>query len=184
MEYRLIRSARRTVGITVGPDGVTVRAPYRTEKKEINAFVLSKEKWILKHLGKLDDARNTAGEEGDLTPADIKRLASAAAEYIPRRVGFYAPIVGVSCGNITIRAQKTRWGSCSSKGNLSFNCLLMLAPPEVIDSVVVHELCHRKEMNHSKAFYAEVARVFPDHKKCEKWLKTEGKVLLMRAKKI
>ena len=82
-----------------------------------------------------------------------KKLASKALDYIPGRVKYYADIIGVTYGKITIRNQKTRWGSCSSKGNLNFNCLLMLMPPEVIDYVVVHELCHRKQMNHSKAFW-------------------------------
>ena len=89
--------------------------------------------------------------------------------------------MGVTYGRITIRNQKTRWGSCSSKGNLNFNCLLMLTPPEVIDYVVVHELCHRKEMNHSKAFWDEVAHVLPDYEKARLWLKTEGDMIMRRA---
>ena len=93
---------------------------------------------------------------------------------IPEKVKHYAPIVGVDYGRITIRCQRTRWGSCSSKGNLNFNCLLMLMPDEVIDSVVVHELCHRKQMNHSAAFYSEINKVFPAYKQCQKWLKENG----------
>ena len=101
---------------------------------------------------------------------------------IPERVKYYAPQIGVRCGRITIRNQKTRWGSCSAKGNLNFNCLLMLTPPEVIDSVVVHELCHLKEMNHSKKFYDEILRVYPDYKKWDKWLKQNGSGIMMYAK--
>ena len=82
--------------------------------------------------------------------------------------------MGVDYGRITIRNQKTRWGSCSAKGNLNFNCLLMLMPTEVIDYVVVHELCHLKEMNHSNAFWREVKQVLPDYRKQVKWLKDEG----------
>ena len=95
-----------------------------------------------------------------------------------RRVAKYASIVGVTIGRITIRSQRRHWDSCSAKGNLNFNCLLMLAPSEVLDYVVVHELCHRKYMNHSKQFWAEVAKVMPDYKKCERWLKEEGSLLI------
>ena len=113
-----------------------------------------------------------------LTKQEIQKLADQAVEVIPKRVAYYAPKVGVTYGRITIRNQKTSWGSCSSKGNLNFNCLLMLTPPEVIDSVVVHELCHRKEMNHSKQFYQEVLRVYPDYWKWNRWLKENGSFLL------
>lgn len=184
MNYKLIRSSRKTIGISVNSDGVTVRAPYRVDIKTIDAFVNSKEKWILKHLGRIENAKSEAEDLGEISPEKVKALAKSALEYIPERVKYYAPVVGVSYGRITIRCQKTRWGSCSSKGNLNFNCLLMLAPANVIDSVIVHELCHIKQLNHSKAFYSEVGRVFPDYKECEKWLKTEGKVLLARAQKL
>ena len=119
----------------------------------------------------------------DLTPMtsdEIRRLAEKALIYIPERVRYYAPLVGVTYGRITIRNQRTRWGSCSSKGNLNFNCLLMLAPAKVIDSVVVHELCHLKEMNHSKKFYDEVLRVFPDYYTCHKWLKENGAKIMAK----
>jgi predicted metal-dependent hydrolase len=111
---------------------------------------------------------------------EIRALADRALKVIPERAAHFAPLVGVQYGRITIRNQKTRWGSCSSKGNLNFNCLLMLAPPEVLDYVIVHELCHRKEMNHSPRFWSEVAKVIPDYKKHEKWLKTEGTRLMRR----
>ena len=115
-----------------------------------------------------------------ITYDEVKKLADEALKYIPERVKFYAPKVGVTYGKITIRNQRSRWGSCSSKGNLNFNCLLMLTPPEVIDSVVVHELCHRKEMNHSDKFYAEILKVFPDYWKWNKWLKENGNLLIKR----
>lgn len=104
----------------------------------------------------------------------IEALKKQAKVVIPEKVKHYAPLVGVDYGRITIRCQRTRWGSCSSKGNLNFNCLLMLMPDQVIDSVVVHELCHRKQMNHSAAFYSEVNKVFPAYKQCQKWLKENG----------
>ena len=115
-----------------------------------------------------------------LTAEEIRALAAKALEVIPKRVAYYAPLMGETYNRITIRNQKTRWGSCSSKGNLNFNCLLMLCPPEVIDSVVVHELAHRREMNHSKRFYAHVLRVYPDYYKWNKWLKENGPALIRR----
>ena len=84
-------------------------------------------------------------------------------------------------GRVSVRCQKTRWGSCSSKGNLNFNCLLMLTPDGVIDSIVVHELCHRKVMNHSGRFYAEVLKVMPDYAEHHGWLKEHGEMLLAMA---
>lgn len=88
--------------------------------------------------------------------------------------------MGISFGRITIRSQHTRWGSCSADGNLSFNCLLMFAPESVQDYVVVHELCHRKHMNHSPAFWAEVEKVLPDYRLQKAWLKEQGTSLLAR----
>ena len=105
---------------------------------------------------------------------------NTALEDIPKRVQHYAPLVGVTCGRITIRNQRSRWGSCSSKGNLNFNCLLMLCPEEVRDYVVIHELCHRIEMNHSPKFWAEVERVCPDYRAHRKWLKDHGTELIGR----
>ena len=116
----------------------------------------------------------------NISAEEIKALVKKAKSVIPKKVKHYAPIVGVDYERIFIRTQRTRWGSCSLKKNLNFNCILMLFPDEVIDSVIVHELCHLKHMNHSPAFYAEVERVFPDYKKCRKWLKENGGMYLCR----
>ena len=113
---------------------------------------------------------------------EVRALAEQALQTIPPRVAHYARLLGVTCGRITIRNQRTRWGSCSSKGNLNFNCLLMLTPPEVVDSVIVHELCHLKEMNHSDRFYREVLRIYPDYWRWDKWLKENGDLIMMRLK--
>lgn len=113
-----------------------------------------------------------------LTDAELSRLKAEAAGVFRDRVEHFAPAVGVKYGRITVRAQRTRWGSCSAKGNLNFNCLLLLAPPEVLDSVVVHELCHLKELNHSKRFYNEVLRVFPEYRRWNGWLRENGHTLM------
>ena len=93
---------------------------------------------------------------------------------MPQKAEHYARIMGVSFGKITIRRQKTRWGSCSDKGNLNFNCMLMCLPEEVINYVVVHELAHLKQMNHSPKFWAEVNAVLPNYKVLRKTLKEKS----------
>lgn len=181
MNYELVRSRRKTIAVEIKPDGrIIVRAPMRASQKRIESFLEDHKEWIIKHLIKMRDELTEESEADKLSVADIKKLANEAMKIIPKRVAYYAPLVGVNYGRITIRNQKTRWGSCSSKGNLNFNCLLMLTPPEVLDSVVVHELCHIKYMNHSKNFYDEVLRVFPEYKKWNKWLKDNGNKIMRR----
>lgn len=181
--YRVIRSNRTTIALQIKDGELIVRAPKRINQAEIEAMIEQHRSWIEKHLQKAEAHRQAAEALPPLTMDEIQALADQARKVIPERVRYYAPLVGVSYGRITIRNQRTKWGSCSAQGNLNFNCLLMLTPPEVLDSVVVHELCHRKEMNHSERFYAEVLRVFPDYKKWDRWLKEHGSVLMQRMKK-
>ena len=178
--YKLIRSRRKTLGLELRPEGLVVRAPLRATNEQVEYFVEQHRQWIRQHQEKLERQKQQAAKLPTLTETELQELAEQARRYIPERVRYYAPKVGVDYGSIVIRCQKARWGSCSSKGNLSFNCLLMLTPPEVIDSVVVHELCHRKEMNHSAAFYAHVLRVFPEYRTWHRWLKENGPTLLLR----
>ena len=117
---------------------------------------------------------------GMLSREDVSHLAEQMKRVLPEKLKRYSRLIGVEYGRVTVRRQKSKWGSCSAKGNLNFNCLLMLAPEEVLDYVVVHELCHRKHMDHSKEFWAEVRRVKPDYEKGKKWLKDNGAVLMRR----
>lgn len=177
MDYKLIRSHRKTVSVRVTPEGeVEVRAPRLYARYKIEAFLRQKEPWIQAQLRR----RSAAARVQPLTAQEHQVLAEAARKWFSERTAHFAQLVGVTYGRITIRTQHTRWGSCSAKGNLNFNCLLMLAPETVRDYVVVHELCHRKEMNHSKAFWAHVERVLPDYRTQRKWLKDNGAALMAK----
>ena len=159
--YRVIRSSRRTVSLQIVPGGeVLVRCPKRMSNGDIRRFVESKSGWIEKHLEK----QTAAARLPAFSDGQLQALASQARQTVPERVAYFAPLVGVTYGRITIRSQHTLWGSCSSKGNLNFNCLLMLTPPEVLDYVVVHELCHLLERGHGPRFHALMDTFMPDWK--------------------
>ena len=176
VQYSIIRSDRKTIAIQIQPDGeIIVRAPRRMRMEEIRRFVESKAGWIEKHLSSC-----SAKEQQKLSDQELRALREKARALVTERVQFYAPLIGVTYNQIAIRAQYTRWGSCSSKGNLNFNCLLALVPPEVLDYIVVHELCHLKELNHSDRFWNEVAKTLPDYKTRKKWMKDNGSNLIAR----
>ena len=180
-DVRLIRSNRRTISLEItGTGEILVRAPRRMPEADIRAFVEAKKAWLTKHLQKREQEIASIQEEGRFTEQEIQRLKVLAKQIVPEKVAYYARLMGVTYGKITIRKQKTRWGSCTQEGNLNFNCLLMMAPPEVLDYVVIHELCHRIEMNHSVSFWALVEKMMPDYKVHRRWLKDQGTRLMMR----
>ena len=180
-KIQIIRSHRRTLALEITPTGeLRVRAPYLISEKDIKKFVESKSDWIEKHLKKLANDKDVLETEGRFSEEELKKLVRLAKQVIPEKVTYYARIMNVTYGRISIRKQRSRWGSCSREGNLNFNCLLMMAPPEVLDYVVVHELSHRLEMNHSPRFWARVEHILPDYKKPRKWLKEYGNQLMLR----
>lgn len=184
-DYKIVRSRRRTAVIEITEDlRVIVRVPYSMPDERVQRLVRDKQPVIDSRLARmrerLDRQYAAFGEEAPITQSEIKALAAQARQEIPGRVEYFAGIMGIQYGRITIRNQTTLWGSCSAKGNLSFNCLLMLCPADVRDYVIVHELCHRKEMNHSSRFWAEVGRVLPDYRTERNWLKEYGGGLIRR----
>ena len=181
MKIEVIRSRRKTLSMQIRDGRVLIRAPLRASEAEIRQFAENHRQWLEKHLRKAQEMEQAKAGTRKLTEEEIRELMKQAKAVIPQRVAYWAARIGVRYGRITIRCQKTRWGSCSAKGNLNFNCLLMLTPPEVLDSIIVHELCHRKEMNHSQRFYAEVLRVMPEYRQYQKWLKDHGEMILYRA---
>ena len=181
MEIELIRSRRKTLALQVRRDlSVVVRAPHRVSKREIQRFVEKHLSWIETQRNRIRAAASEEPEVPPLSEDELRTLKEAARRDLTARVERFAPLVGVGYGRIAIRRQRTKWGSCSSKGNLNFNCLLMLAPEAVRDYVVVHELCHRRQMNHSPSFWAEAERVLPDYRKAKTWLRREGGALMRR----
>ncbi len=172
--YEWIRSGRKSISIQVKEDGhLVVRSPYCVSREEIERFLVEKSAWIKKQQEKVCEIRK---KQFVITDEMRRSGIRMAKRLIPERVGYYAGIMGVSYGKITIREQKTRWGSCSDEGNLNFNWKLMLMPEGVLDYVVVHELAHRIEMNHSKAFWKLVEGVLPDYREREALLSKSGKL--------
>ena len=178
-DYRVIRSKRKTLAIQITDEGVLVRAPVGLPERQIRRFVEEKTAWIEARL----QARSNRLQQPTFTQEEIKELANRATREIPARAAHYAKQLGVSYNRISIRCQRTRWGSCSGKKNLNFNCLLMQTPPAVLDYVVVHELCHLLEMNHSPRFWSLVERILPDYRICRRWLRENGTALISRLPK-
>lgn len=181
LEIKIVRTDRKSFCIKSEIDGFVVRVPKRAKETEITDFLNQHKRWIEKQRLRTQKLKREYEQHKALSEIELAEIKDKAKKLIAERVEYYATLMGVNYGKITIRTQKGRWGSCSVNGNLSFNCLLMLAPIEVIDSVIVHELCHIKVKNHSKKFYDEVLKVFPDYWNCHKWLKENGDLIILRA---
>lgn len=175
------RSKRKSAAIKITADmQIVVFVPVYVSDNEIERMVTSKSKWIDEHMLKVQSTIDERSKLEKITSEQIKELADQAVEYIPKRVKYYAEKENFVYNKIIIKNLVSRWGSCSTKGNLNFNCLLMLTPDYVIDYIVVHELCHLREMNHSEKFWAEVEKIMPDYQRAELWLKQNGGNLISR----
>lgn len=175
------RSKRKSAAIKITADmQIVVFVPLYVSDNEIERMVISKSKWIDEHMLKVQSTIDERSKLEKITFEQIKELEDQAVEYIPKRVKYYAEKENFVYNKITIKNLVSRWGSCSTKGNLNFNCLLMLMPDYVIDYIVVHELCHLREMNHSEKFWAEVEKIMPDYQRAELWLKQNGGNLISR----
>jgi predicted metal-dependent hydrolase len=173
IEYQLIRSIRKTVSISISKEGsVVVRAPQTTSKAFIDKFVLSKKEWINQTIDRIR-SRNEQKQRLELTSEEIKQCKTLAKKYLTERMDHFSKIMNVTYKDIKINSAHTRWGSCNAKGSISFTYRLILVPLPLIDYVVVHELAHLKEMNHSKKFWKTVDDILPDYKaskrKLQEW---------------
>lgn len=176
----VIYSDRRSIGLEIRPDGrVLLRAPRKISRKTLLDFLKTRKEWVVENYFLMEKRRK---KEADRPPRDYETdpekealYRKLAKERICERAEYFAGRMGVTYNQIRIGSAKTRWGSCSGKGNLNFHWKLILMPPEVLDYVVVHELAHRKEMNHSPRFWAEVEKILPDYKNRRAWLKENGR---------
>ncbi|HVM73791.1 MAG TPA: SprT family zinc-dependent metalloprotease [Candidatus Paceibacterota bacterium] len=174
ISYALRRSLRtRSIRISIrGRDEVVVSAPRSMSEQAIDRFVRSKSDWItnkLEYLKKLPDHMFLKSSS-----KDFETYKDAALGYAERRIAHFNKTYKFDFKKIVIRNQKTRWGSCSKSGTLSFNYKIVLLPAYLADYIIVHELCHRAEMNHSKSFWSLVARTMPDYKKLRAELNGKG----------
>ena len=168
--YELIRSGRRTLALEITGDcRVLVRAPRQTPRAQIDAFVSAHEGWIREHM---DRQRQRRENQPEPTQAQREEYIRRAGLELPEKVAHYARLMGVSPTGITITGARTRFGSCSAKGRVSFSWRLMQYPEEAVDYVVVHELAHLRYMDHSPRFYGVVAQVLPDWRERRALLKT------------
>ncbi len=171
-EYKLTRSKRKTIALSISKDlTIVVKAPLKMAKHDIETFVLKHYSWIEKQMLIIKE-RNDSGSNNCLSDDQIDSLKQRAKLLIPQRVAHYGVIMGVSPKGVKVNSAKTRWGSCSAKNILNFSYRIMLLPEELIDYIVVHELAHIIEKNHSSRFYAVVAQYMPDYK--TRWAKIKA----------
>lgn len=172
--YTLRKNKRsKRVRLAVYPDGrVVVTAPLCVSARTVQAFVQAKEEWVEE---KLEGFRPFMEQ----VPARQSRAGylkhnEAAHALAHARLAHFSALYGITYGAVSVRNQRTRWGSCSRKGNLSFNYKIALLPSDLADYVIVHELCHVQEFNHSKRFWNLVARAVPNHKALRTQLRARG----------
>ncbi len=168
IEYRLIRSARKTLALEIAVDGtLTVRAPRAIPVREIERFVRDRADWIDRHRARLR-ARPLPKEP---TEAEMKALIADACRVIPEKVRLWGERMGLTPTRVTITRARSRYGSCSAKNALSFSCRLMQREDDLVDYVVVHELAHIRFKNHGPAFPAVIEGFLPCHRALEKRLR-------------
>lgn len=168
----LQRGKRKMLAISVTlREELLVKAPFTMPEREIERFLNQKRYWIYKQMKRIQDMNQN---RIDRSEDEIRHLKQQARDVLTKRTEYYKVLLGVEYARIRIGDQKTLWGSCSSRKTLSYNWRLVLMPREIQDYVVVHELCHLIEMNHSKAFWDKVGEALPDYQKRRAWLKQNG----------
>lgn len=169
--YRLLVSERaRNMRITIKSGGdILITLPKRARLGSLDTFLSGHKDWILEKWKVLSKHPKVPGAKE--SRALYEKYKEDARKIAHERVEFFNNHYRFTFGSIAIRNQKTRWGSCSKKGNLNFNYKIALLPPHLADYIVVHELCHLKEFNHGEQFWNLVAETMPEYKEYRKALK-------------
>lgn len=148
---------------------VLITIPYATHEKDGLNFLLEKSDWVLEKI--IDIENNFSPNLLDLERSDYLKYKKLAFEIIVGKIGYFNRFYDFSFERISVRNQKSCWGSCSGRKNLNFNFRVIFLSEELCNYVIVHELCHLKELNHSKRFWQLVEKTFPDYKNLRKKLK-------------
>ena len=168
----LERKERKTLSIGIQEDGsLMIKAPLYMKKEAIERFLNQKRYWIYKQAKRMEDNRKNQIVYSREQECVLRQQARIK---LTEHTDYYKKILGVEYKRIRIADQKTRWGSCSSTGTISYNWHLVLLPDAILDYVVVHELCHLQHMNHSKDFWDLVECILPDYRSRRNWLKENG----------
>jgi len=179
-EYKLIRSRRRTLALEIAKDAtLIIRAPLRMSMEEVSRFIEQKSDWIARKQASNRRKWQMAASLGEKSQAEIDQLKAQAEKMIPARAGYYAYLLGIKHGRVRITNAKTRWGACNRNGDLSFSWRLAMAPAWVVDYVIIHELIHILEHNHSRRYWEKVRVAYPEYKQCKQWLNGNQHLLLI-----
>ncbi len=169
---KISKKARR-LRITVHHDGrVVVTRPQIISNSFVERFIQQKSQWVVK---KLDSFKGISKDFFRLNKSSKKEYAKHKADaliFVTNKIVELNKIYGYNYSKISIKNQKTRWGSCSVRGNLNFNYRIIFLPERLADYIIIHEICHLGQLNHSRNFWNLVARACPDYKQARKELKT------------
>ncbi len=164
------RRARRMRLAVYSGGSFVVTIPHGMGLKKAENFILQKAEWVLEKI-KIMVRKEPNGIFQRRSRKEYLKLKSAAYTLAENKVKEFNKFYGFKYNRIAIRNQKTRWGSCSEKGNLNYNYKILLLPEKYADYIIVHEICHLKELNHSQKFWDLVGKTIPEHKKITKELR-------------
>ena len=174
IEYQLIRSKRRSIALLITDDAILrVRAPYKVSRELIEDFIRKKTAWIERHLKKAREQKQIVCAKRQ-SAHPVRYYKKQARQVIPLRVKELSCLTGLGYKGIKITSARKRFGSCSPINSLTFSWRLLLAPGKVLDYVIIHELAHTVEKNHSRRFWGKIEELMPDYKFSHVWLKENG----------